>query len=109
VGDSAIRTNPLYGRGCSTGTLHAHILADVLDATADPIKRAQLFATRSEQELRPIFKASLLEDRRGIARAQAEMAGRELDKPNSLKEWFGATLFEALIARSICWRSRAIS
>ena len=29
VGDSAIRTNPLYGRGCSTGTLHAHKHAEV--------------------------------------------------------------------------------
>ena len=98
VGDSAIRTNPLYGRGCSTGTLHAHILADVLDATSDPIQRAQLFATRSEQELRPIFKASLLEDRRGIARAKAEMAGRALDKPKTLKEWFGAAFGDALAA-----------
>ena len=98
VGDSAIRTNPLYGRGCSTGTLHAHILADVLERTSDPIKRAQSFATRSEQELRPIFKASLLEDRRGIQRAEAEMAGRSLDKPKSLKAWFGAAFGDALTA-----------
>ena len=30
VGDAAARTNPLYGRGCSTGTLHAHLLSEVL-------------------------------------------------------------------------------
>ncbi len=98
VGDSAIRTNPLYGRGCSTGTLHAHILADVLDDEANPIARARLFAQRSEDELRPIFKASLAEDRRGIARAQAEMAGQALDKPKSLKAWFGMAFGDALTA-----------
>jgi len=98
VGDSAIRTNPLYGRGCSTGTLHAHILADVLDSTSDPVKRAQLFAVRSEQALRPIFKASLAEDKRGIARAEAEMNGRALDKPKTLKAWFGAAFGDALAA-----------
>ena len=48
VGDSAIRTNPLYGRGCSTGTLHAHILADVLANHSDPAQRAQTFRARSE-------------------------------------------------------------
>jgi len=98
VGDSAIRTNPLYGRGCSTGTLHAHILADVLDATSDPIERARQFATQSEQQLRPIFKASLAEDRRGIARADAAMSGRTLDKPKTLKAWFGAAFGDALAA-----------
>ena len=98
VGDSAIRTNPLYGRGCSTGTLHAHILADVLEQTADPEERAKRFAAASEKQLRPIFKASLSEDRRGIARAKAEMDGRTLDKPRTLKGRFGAAFGDALAA-----------
>ena len=98
VGDSAIRTNPLYGRGCSTGTLHAHILAETLDATSDPVERAIRFSAQSERQLRPIFKASLAEDRRGISRAKAAIAGRELDKPKSLKGWFGAAYADALTA-----------
>ena len=36
VGDAAARTNPLYGRGCSTGTLHAHLLSEVLSDESDP-------------------------------------------------------------------------
>ncbi len=99
-GDSAIRTNPLYGRGCSTGTLHAHILADVLDESLDPVERARLFAQRSERDLRPIFKASLSEDRRGIARAQAVMNDQALDKASSLKEWFALAFGDALAAAS---------
>jgi 2-polyprenyl-6-methoxyphenol hydroxylase-like FAD-dependent oxidoreductase len=30
VGDAAVRTNPLYGRGCSAGMVHAHLLREVL-------------------------------------------------------------------------------
>jgi len=99
-GDSAIRTNPLYGRGCSTGTLHAHILAEVLNATQDPLERARLFAQRSEADLRPIFKASLIEDRRGIARAEAVLNDQALDKATSLKEWFAMAFGDALAAAS---------
>ena len=36
VGDAGLRTNPLYGRGCSSAVMHAHILADVLETTSDP-------------------------------------------------------------------------
>lgn len=98
VGDSAVRTNPLYGRGCSTATVQAHILAEVLDDSTDPATRARLFADRTETQLRPIFKASLAEDRRGIARAMAAMTGSALDKPKGLKAWFGAAFGDALAA-----------
>ena len=96
VGDSAVRTNPLYGRGCSTGMLHAHLLADVLEKTADARTRAVLFDKYSEERLRGIFRASLAEDRRGIARAQAAMQGELLDRPSTLKGWFGAAYGDAL-------------
>ena len=42
IGDAAIRTNPLYGRGCSAGMIHAHALSAILDATDDPAERAEL-------------------------------------------------------------------
>ena len=98
VGDSAIRTNPLYGRGCSTGTLHAHILADVLDTIDDPWLRAQGFRDQSEEHIRPIFNASLNEDKRGIKRADAVLNGVDLDRATSLKKWFGLAFGDALTA-----------
>lgn len=98
VGDSAIRTNPLYGRGCSTGTLHAHILADVLATERDPLRRATEFRARSEQHIRPIFDASLNEDKRGIKRAAAILQGVNLDRATSLKSWFGLAFGDALTA-----------
>ncbi len=100
VGDSAIRTNPLYGRGCSTGALHAHILADILSTESDPWSRALRFQEESERKVRPIFQASLNEDRRGIKRAAAIREGVDLDKADSLKKWFALAFGDALMAAS---------
>ncbi len=98
VGDAALRTNPLYGRGCSTGILHAHILIDVLAETTDPATRALHFDKRTQQQLRPIFNASLSEDRRGIKRAAAVMEGRMLDQADSLKRWLRLAFRDAISA-----------
>lgn len=96
VGDAAVRTNPLYGRGCSTGVIHAHVLADLIQEEKDPLRRALSFATKTEEELRPIFTASLNEDRRGIKRAKSILEGEELDKTRGFKQWFGAAFGDAI-------------
>lgn len=98
VGDAALRTNPLYGRGCSTSILHAHMLADVLDEIDEPDARAIAFDQRTEDQLRPIFETSLAEDRSGIRRALASTEGRLLDEPKSFKAWFGLAFGDALAA-----------
>lgn len=98
VGDAALRTNPLYGRGCSTSILHAHILADVLTERADPVERALRYDERTEAELRPIFQTSLTEDKNGIRRAKAALEGRLLDEADSFKKRFGLAFGDALAA-----------
>jgi 2-polyprenyl-6-methoxyphenol hydroxylase-like FAD-dependent oxidoreductase len=98
VGDAASRTNPLYGRGCSTGTLHAHVLAEVLGEIIDPWERALSFKERTEAEIRPIFNASLTEDKRGIKRANAVRQGVSVDKARSIKKWFALAFGDALMA-----------
>jgi 2-polyprenyl-6-methoxyphenol hydroxylase-like FAD-dependent oxidoreductase len=98
VGDAALRTNPLYGRGCSTGILHAHMLADVLAGHRDPVARARVFDERTEAELRPIFGSSLTEDRNGIRRARAALTGRLVDQPDTVRKRFGAAFGDALMA-----------
>lgn len=98
VGDSSVRTNPLYGRGCSTGVLHASILADTLAASAAPVQRALEFHQRTQTELRPIFDASLSEDKSGIKRANALREGKTLNQATSLKKWFGLAFGDALSA-----------
>lgn len=98
VADSAARTNPLYGRGCSTGALHAHLLADLLQEEADPVERAVKFQQITQERIRPIFDASLNEDRNGIKRAEAVMKGLDRNKADSLKKWFGLAFGDALAA-----------
>ncbi len=100
VGDAALRTNPLYGRGCSTGIIHAHMLSRLIDDVSDPLERALVFAERTEQELRPIFKASLSEDKNGIKRAKAILEGVELDKADSFGKWLKLAFGDAIARAS---------
>lgn len=86
VGDAHLRTNPLYGRGCSTSLLHAHLLRDVFDQIDDPERRARAFSERTDARIRPIYDASLAEDKRGIRRALQIVEG--VMEPGG----FGATL-----------------
>lgn len=73
VGDNLVRTNPLYGRGCSFAAVGAAILRDVLGAESDPAKRLVAFQRRVDQELRPYFDAMRNEDRNAIKRAEREL------------------------------------
>ncbi len=98
VGDAAVRTNPLYGRGCSTSILHAHMLAEVLTRERDPEARALAFDAKTEAELRPIFATSLREDKTGIQRALASARGELLERPTTFKQKFAAAFGDALAA-----------
>lgn len=70
LGDAAIRTNPLYGRGCSFGFIQAHIIADVLGELDDAEERAQVFAERVEDAIRPFYKDMVNQDKQSIKRAR---------------------------------------
>ncbi len=39
IGDTAVRTNPKYGRGCTWGFTQAHLLADIVERERDPVCR----------------------------------------------------------------------
>ncbi len=70
VGDGLVRTNPLYGRGCSFAAVEADILASVLTHTTDPAARARLYDVRAREELTPYFKSMRDQDRGAIRRAR---------------------------------------
>jgi 2-polyprenyl-6-methoxyphenol hydroxylase-like FAD-dependent oxidoreductase len=72
LGDAAVRTNPLYGRGCSAGIVHAHILREVLDTTSDPAARAEKFAADTRKMLRPFYDSMVRQDAMAIRRAANE-------------------------------------
>jgi 2-polyprenyl-6-methoxyphenol hydroxylase-like FAD-dependent oxidoreductase len=72
TGDAAVRTNPLYGRGCSAGVVHAHILRAALDATSDPKERAVIVERETRAALRPYYDVMVKQDLQSIRRAQHE-------------------------------------
>jgi 2-polyprenyl-6-methoxyphenol hydroxylase-like FAD-dependent oxidoreductase len=75
VGDSLVRTNPLYGRGCSFAAVLAYALRDALDATPDPAQRLVRYRDAAERELRPYYDVMRQADRSAIRRAKAAIVG----------------------------------
>ncbi|MFI4975530.1 MAG: FAD-dependent oxidoreductase [Caulobacterales bacterium] len=70
VGDSLVRTNPLYGRGCSFAAVEAYLLRDVLNQSADPAARILAYHRRMQLDLRPYYLAMRSQDRGAIKRAE---------------------------------------
>ncbi|MBX3483565.1 MAG: FAD-dependent oxidoreductase [Phenylobacterium sp.] len=73
VGDSLVRTNPLYGRGCSFAAVSAHLLLDALSHSADPAARLLHYRAGVERELRPYYDVMRQADRSAIRRARAAL------------------------------------
>jgi 2-polyprenyl-6-methoxyphenol hydroxylase-like FAD-dependent oxidoreductase len=69
VGDSLVRTNPLYGRGCSFAAMEAHILRDIVAETADPVARARAYSQRTRAVLQPFYDDMRNQDRAAARRA----------------------------------------
>lgn len=75
IGDAAIRSNPLYGRGCSMGFLQANILAGVLRKTSDPCARAKLFGAETRRVLRGFYDSMVRQDFAAIRLAEQTRKG----------------------------------
>ncbi len=72
LGDAAIRTNPLYGRGCSSGVVEAHLLRGALDATDDAVERAKIYERELKAQIRPYYDSMVSLDLNAIRRAEHE-------------------------------------
>ena len=70
LGDILVRTNPLYGRGCSFAAVSAQALRQSLDRSPDPQARALDYHQRIEAELRPYYINQRAQDRSAIKRAR---------------------------------------
>jgi len=73
VGDSHVRTNPLYGRGCSVAAVSATLLRQALRETTDPAERLVRYQAKVTAEIRPYYDVMRDSDRRGMARARQAM------------------------------------
>ena len=70
LGDTLVRTNPLYGRGCSFAAVSAQLLRETLDETDDPSGRALAYHKRILSDLRPYYINQRKQDRSAIRRAR---------------------------------------
>lgn len=73
IGDALVRTNPLYGRGCSLAAVSAGVLRDALDASTDPATRLLAYEAGVRREVRPYYDLMLKQDRSAIRRARATL------------------------------------
>jgi 2-polyprenyl-6-methoxyphenol hydroxylase-like FAD-dependent oxidoreductase len=70
IGDCLMRTNPLYGRGCSLAAVQAYMVKDALAETSDAAGRLLTYHRRVRGELRPYYLAMRAQDRDAIKRAE---------------------------------------
>jgi 2-polyprenyl-6-methoxyphenol hydroxylase-like FAD-dependent oxidoreductase len=84
IGDAAICTNPLYGRGCTLAFVHAWLLADALRAhPADPEACALALDAATRREIVPWYEAARVQDREARAAAAAQRRGDDEDAPRA--------------------------
>ncbi|MES2344060.1 MAG: FAD-dependent oxidoreductase [Pseudomonadota bacterium] len=70
LGDSLVRTNPLYGRGCSFAAVSAYALRDSLTESADPAARLLAYQGAINASLKPYYQDMLNQDRQAIRQAR---------------------------------------
>ncbi len=88
LGDAAYCTNPLYGRGCSQGFLHAEMLGEALARHGLDLERvAREVDSAARRDIEPFYRASLAADRDAARKAE----GRA---PDGLRARLAARFFE---------------
>ena len=88
LGDAAYCTNPLYGRGCAQGFLHAEFLGRALDEHPRDLAAAAVALDRQARaEPEPFYRASVIADRDAVRKAE----GR---RPRRLKARLQTKFFE---------------
>lgn len=97
VGDAHLCTNPLYGRGCSTGFWSSHLLAAAFDEfPADPRRRAIRHDELVDQQIAPHYRSSVTQDAEARRVAAALLAGEDPDDPNDPRSFMRAVFRDGL-------------
>ena len=79
LGDAAICSNPLYGRGCSLAFVHAWELADAVGAHGSDLHALALgFDAATRREIEPWYRAARDQDREAREVAEAQARGESL-------------------------------
>lgn len=73
MGDALVRTNPLYGRGCSFAAVEAFLIRQALESSDDAGERLRSYDAGLKTEIRPFFEDMRTQDRSAIRRARAAL------------------------------------
>jgi hypothetical protein len=80
IGDAALCTNPLHGRGCSTGYWGAHLLTDAVQRHGDDVRAIGLdYDEALRREILPWYRATVTQDAEARRVAAALLAGEDPD------------------------------
>ncbi len=80
VGDAAICTNPLYGRGCSTAYWAAHLLAEAVARHGADVSQVALdYDDALRREILPWYRSGVAQDAEARRVAAALLAGEDPD------------------------------
>ncbi len=97
IGDTAVRTNPKYGRGCTWGFTQAHLLADILEHSTDPEQRIVSYEAELGRAFRANWTTTLTMDRDRYKQYRAKLFGQ----PLTLRDRVSAALDEIVIQRGM--------
>ncbi|MGD9999922.1 MAG: hypothetical protein AB7U39_23640, partial [Ilumatobacteraceae bacterium] len=94
VGDAVLCTNPLYGRGCSTGFWGAQLVAEAVDACGDDLRSLALhYDAALRAQIRPWYRSSVEQDAEARRVAAAHLAGEDPDGDTSDPRTFMRAVF----------------
>jgi 2-polyprenyl-6-methoxyphenol hydroxylase-like FAD-dependent oxidoreductase len=80
IGDAALCTNPLQGRGCSTGYWGAHLLTEAIQRHGDDVRAVGLdYDEALRREILPWYRATVTQDAEARRVAAALLAGEDPD------------------------------
>jgi 2-polyprenyl-6-methoxyphenol hydroxylase-like FAD-dependent oxidoreductase len=98
VGDTLLCTNPLYGRGCSTGFWSSHLLGEAIAAQPNDLRsQALAYADLVDAQIRPWYLASVSNDADARKVASKLLAGESADDPDDPNAFMKSILREGLL------------
>jgi len=100
VGDSHLRTNPMYGRGCSYAFVQGQALAESLAASAAPAERIEHYYRRTRELLRTHFDSAVAADRLFLNRGRTQR-GEPLPPADRLLNYLYEEAFMPALHRSL--------
>lgn len=105
VGDTAVRSNPKYGRGCTWSYLGAELLANALAASVDARERALRYAEALEHHLRGDWRTMLAMDAASRVRFEVAAGLRAASVADRARDAFAELVDEAQLVDAELFRA----